>query len=170
MPNFFQSIINKITGHKDEDTNQPASPVAPLDIAHVAQATAAVADPKAAAAVHQSEQEEIKKQVAAAAATPSAGEQIEQAIADALKKRQEEAAQAAKEIADAADQFEIIKEHTLTDDDTLSALALHFYGHATPEYWGLIILANKNTIGDKVSDYTPRKVIKIPKLPDSMKK
>ena len=75
-----------------------------------------------------------------------------------------------KAVADAADQFEVIKEHTLTYDDTLSALALHFYGHATPEYWGLIILANKNTIGDKVKDYTPGKVIKIPKLPDSMKK
>lgn len=64
----------------------------------------------------------------------------------------------------------ILKEHTLTPDDTLSALALHFYGHSTPEYWGLIIEANKAELGEDVKNYKPGKKIKIPVLPDSMKK
>ena len=66
--------------------------------------------------------------------------------------------------------YTIIKEHTLTPDDTLSGLALHFYGHATPPYWKYIIEVNKDTIGSEVKDYTPGKVIKIAELPEELKK
>jgi nucleoid-associated protein YgaU len=66
--------------------------------------------------------------------------------------------------------YNIIKEHTLTPDDTLSGLALHFYGHATPEYWKYIIEVNIDTIGADVKDYTPGKVIKIAELPPELKK
>jgi nucleoid-associated protein YgaU len=163
MANFFQDIINKITGHQDNSQPAAAAPIAPLDISHVAMAAAAVADPKAEAAKQQADQAELAQ---ASATAPDMASHAE----GALKERDEAAMQAAQAVADAADQFEIIKEHTLTPDDMLSALALHFYGHATPEYWGLIILANKNTVGSSVKDYTPGKVIKIPKLPDSMKK
>ncbi len=65
--------------------------------------------------------------------------------------------------------YTIIKEHTLTPDDTLSGLALHFYGHATPPYWQFIIEVNKDTIGSEVKDYTPGKVIKIAELPEELK-
>jgi len=66
--------------------------------------------------------------------------------------------------------YTIIKEHTLTPDDTLSGLALHFYGHATPPYWQFIIEVNKDTIGSEVKDYTPGKVIKIAELPEDFLK
>ncbi len=66
--------------------------------------------------------------------------------------------------------YTIIKEHTLTPDDTLSGLALHFYGHATPPYWQYIIEVNKDTIGSEVKDYRPGKVVKIAELPPELKK
>lgn len=196
MANFWQAIIDKVTGHTDDDkpsapkpvpsnlynpaassTTPPASAapatppvhtVTPLDISHVAASAAASSDPKVEAAKQAAAKAEADKLMAEA--HDGASRQMAEAALAAQQKRDADAAAAAKAVADAADQFEVIKEHTLTYDDTLSALALHFYGHATPEYWGLIILANKNTIGDKVKDYTPGKVIKIPKLPDSMKK
>jgi len=178
MANFWQAIIDKVTGHNSSPN------AAPIDISHVANAAAVAADPKVEVAQREAAQAEAEKQ--AAAAQPSTGtggyEPPSQSTAQptaapssvdlmaAWQQNKETAATAANEVAAAADQFEIIKEHTLTYDDTLSGLALHFYGHATPEYWGLIILANKNTIGGAVKDYTPGKVIKIPVLPDSMKK
>ena len=58
----------------------------------------------------------------------------------------------------------------MTPDDTLSGLALHFYGHATPSYWQYIIEVNKDTIGSEVKDYTPGKVIKIAELPEDFLK
>ncbi|MCE1254905.1 MAG: hypothetical protein LWX83_15330 [Anaerolineae bacterium] len=194
MANFWQTIIDKITGQQDDDKTGESKPaptniynpakdntssayqgpvaspkpaVAPLNISHVAAAAAASADPKVEAAKQAAAKAEAEKILAAARDDDS--RKAAEATVSAVRAMDEKANAAAKEIADAAEQFEIIKEHKLTYDDTLSALALHFYGHATPEYWGLIILANKNTIGGTVKDYTPGKVIKIPKLPDSMK-
>ena len=168
MANFFQNIIDKITGHTEG--SQPApTPVAPLDISHVGMAVAVNADASAQAAKDQADKAEVAS-VTAAAPDPATSQQLALTAVQAQQQRDAQAQDAAQQVAAAAEQFEIIKEHTLTDDDMLGALALHFYGHATPPYWGLIILANKNTIGDKVSDYTPGKVIKIPVLPDSMKK
>lgn len=160
MANFFQTIIDKIKGENKSAEN--------LDISKVASAAAIQADPRIEVAQREAAEAEAKKKAA------QADQAAQKALIDEQMKkyyeRVEAAAKAAQEVAAAAEQFEIIKEHTLTYDDTLSGLALHFYGHATPEYWGLIILANKSAIGDKVKDYTPGKVIKIPRLPESMKK
>ena len=85
------------------------------------------------------------------------------AMSDAAAKiKANQAAEAAKAM--------ILEMHTITPNETLSHLALHFYGHATPEYWKLIIDANKAELGEDVKNYKPGKTIKIPKLPDSMKK
>ena len=62
-----------------------------------------------------------------------------------------------------------IAEHTLTADETLSHLALKYYGHATPAYWQVIYLANKELIGDNPNRVRPGMVIKVPKLPDGFK-
>ena len=61
-----------------------------------------------------------------------------------------------------------IAEHTLTADETLSHLALKYYGHATPPYWQLIYEANKTVIGDDPNKVRPGLVLKIPALPDNM--
>ena len=62
-----------------------------------------------------------------------------------------------------------IAEHTLAADETLSHLALKYYGHATPPYWKLIYEANKDLIGDNPNRVRPGSVLKIPALPENMK-
>jgi phage tail protein X len=62
-----------------------------------------------------------------------------------------------------------IAEHTLAADETLSHLALKYYGHATPPYWQLIYEANKETIGDNPNRVRPGLLIKIPELPAELK-
>ena len=62
-----------------------------------------------------------------------------------------------------------IAEHTLTADETLSHLALKYYGHATPAYWQVIYQANKELIGDNPNRVRLGMVIKVPKLPDGFK-
>ena len=171
MANFLQAIIDKVTGHKEDapPAAGPAVAITPLALSHITITAAAAADSSAQAAKDQADQAEVAAQVAAAP-DPAAAQQVAAAVQDAQKQRDADAAAVVDAVVAAADQFEIIKEHTLTYDDTLSGLALHFYGHATPEYWGLIILANKAQIGGAVRDYTPGKVIKIPVLPEELKK
>ena len=62
-----------------------------------------------------------------------------------------------------------IAEHTLTADETLSHLALKYYGHATPAYWQVIYQANKELIGDNPNRVRAGMVIKVPKLPEGFK-
>lgn len=147
----------------------------------------AVARAKAENEAKEKELEEMKRKADVASArarieanrleaeAKSTLDQAGKAVAQAVDAMGQNIAAAGSQVAsDAAAMFKrpeytIIKEHTLTPEDTLSALALHFYGHATPDYWKYIIEVNKDTIGDKVSDYTPGKKIKIAELPPELK-
>jgi nucleoid-associated protein YgaU len=60
--------------------------------------------------------------------------------------------------------------HELKSDETLSHLALEYYGHATPKYWQLIYEANKELIGDNPNKVRPGSLINIPELPEELKK
>lgn len=62
-----------------------------------------------------------------------------------------------------------IGEHTVTSEDTLSHIALKFYGHATPPYYKLIYEANKDVIGDNMNIIVPGQVLRIPALPEELK-
>ena len=64
----------------------------------------------------------------------------------------------------------IIAEHTLTPDESLSHLALKYYGSAYEPYWRVIYEANKELIGDNPGRVRPGMVIKIPVLPEELKK
>lgn len=64
---------------------------------------------------------------------------------------------------------QFIAEHTLAADETLSHLALKYYGHATPPYWKLIYEANKELIGENPNRVRPGMLLKIPALPENMK-
>ena len=64
----------------------------------------------------------------------------------------------------------MIAEHTLTADETLSHLALKYYGSGYEPYWRVIYDANKELIGDNPGRVRPGMVIKIPQLPDELKK
>ena len=58
-----------------------------------------------------------------------------------------------------------IAEHTVSGDDTLSHIALKYYGSAIKEKWMIIYEANKAVIGDDPNKIRPGLVLKIPELP-----
>jgi len=65
---------------------------------------------------------------------------------------------------------EIIAEHTVKADETLSHIALKYYKHATEPYWRHIYEANKAVIGDNPNIIRPGMVLKITVLPKELKK
>ena len=58
-----------------------------------------------------------------------------------------------------------IAEHTVASDETLSHIALKYYGSAVKEKWMVIYEANKDVIGDNPGIIRPGQVLKIPELP-----
>jgi len=64
---------------------------------------------------------------------------------------------------------QIIETHVMTDKETLSDLALHYYGHATKKYWMLIYKANEAAIGDNPNQVRPGTALQIPVLPPDFK-
>jgi len=82
------------------------------------------------------------------------------------RKAEHEARRIAEEAARAA---AFIGEHTVTADDTLSHIALKFYGKALPPYYKLIYEANKDIIGDNMNIIVPGQVLRIPALPEDLK-
>jgi len=65
-----------------------------------------------------------------------------------------------------APKTEILAEHTVGGDDTLSHIALKYYGSAVKDKWMVIYEANKGLIGDNPNKLKRGLVLKIPKLPD----
>jgi len=63
-----------------------------------------------------------------------------------------------------------IAEHTVVGGDTLGGIAQKYYVHATPDYWQLIYQANKAVIGDNPNVVKRGIVLKIPELPQNLKK
>jgi nucleoid-associated protein YgaU len=117
---------------------------------------------------------QIKAQVAPGSEKPKAY----QAVEEARKKVDEVEAKlnslspqplATSTTPPAAVEPELLAEHKLTADETLSHLALKYYGHATPPYWKVIYEANKELIGDNPNRVRPGMVIKVPALPPDFK-
>lgn len=105
---------------------------------------------------------QVKAQTAPGSEKPKAYEAVEVA-----KKKLAEAEAKLNALAPAAPEF--IAEHTLAADETLSHLALKYYGHATPPYWKVIYEANKELIGDNPNRVHSGMLIKVPKLPADFK-
>lgn len=82
----------------------------------------------------------------------------------------ERKAAADAQAAEAASASSMIAEHKLTAEETLSHLALKYYGSAYEPYWRVIYEANKDLIGDNPARVRPGMMIKIPPLPDELKK
>jgi len=80
---------------------------------------------------------------------------------EAMVQHQAAAAQAAKP--------KILATHKLTSKESLSHLALQYYGHATEPYWRLIYEANKDAIGANPNKVRVGTLLEIPVLPDAMK-
>lgn len=60
-------------------------------------------------------------------------------------------------------------EHKAAAGDTLSALALKYYGKTVKDYWMLIYKANKAVIGDNPNAIKAGTVRKVPELAEEMK-
>jgi len=131
----------------------------------VVKAAPVASSPEAALDLAKAELEAARKklvelQVAAQTAPGSEKPKAYQAVEEAKNKVAEAEAKLK-----ALEPAELIAEHTLAADETLSHLALKYYGHATPPYWQLIYEANKELIGDNPNRVRPGMVIKVPKLP-----
>lgn len=63
----------------------------------------------------------------------------------------------------------LLTTHTLASGETLSGLALKYYGNATKPYWSLIANANLSLVGENGRNGQPGMVLKIPVLPSDMK-
>jgi nucleoid-associated protein YgaU len=61
---------------------------------------------------------------------------------------------------------EFLAEHTVAGGESLSHLALKYYGSAVKEKWMVIYEANKDLIGDDPNRLERGLVLKIPKLPE----
>ena len=66
-------------------------------------------------------------------------------------------------------QAKMLATHKITSKETLSHLALQYYGHATEPYWRLIYEANKDVIGPNPNKVRVGTLLEIPVLPDAMK-
>jgi len=64
----------------------------------------------------------------------------------------------------------IIATHTVRPNETLSHIALRYYGHATPPYYRLIYEFNRDVIGNNMNFIIPGQVLRIPSLPGDLKK
>ncbi len=84
-------------------------------------------------------------------------------VPDSWKKRPEEPAAAKPEV-------KILKEHTVAEGETLSHIALKYYGNAGRDYWMVIYEFNKAEIGDNPGMIRVGTVLKIPELPANLKK
>lgn len=62
-----------------------------------------------------------------------------------------------------------VAEHTVQPDETLSEIALKYYGHATKPYWMHIYEHNKDAIGDNPGIVRVGTELSIPELPSELK-
>lgn len=119
-------------------------------------------------------QERLKQKAEAekkAAEVKAAAEKLarEKQLAEESRKRIEAMKAAAEKAAEAA-KPKFIAEYKVEKDDTLSHVALKYYKHATRDYWMLIYEANKDVIGDNPGMIRPGMVLKVPELPENLKK
>jgi nucleoid-associated protein YgaU len=70
-----------------------------------------------------------------------------------------------KEVESAAKPPKTIAKHKVVSGDTMSGLALKYYGSAVREKWMYIYEANKETIGDNPAFIKVGQVLNIPELP-----
>ena len=62
---------------------------------------------------------------------------------------------------------EAIAEHTVEEGETLSHIALEYYGNAGPTYYTAIYEANKDVIGDNMNVIKPGQKLAIPPKPET---
>jgi nucleoid-associated protein YgaU len=180
--NIFDQVINAVT-HRDDKAAADAAEAARLEAAAKAeaQARANMAAQAKTAADAKAATEAQAKAAADAAAKAAADAQAKaaataQMVAEAQHKAEllrEQAAQKAADDARVAAENAAraaLPKHVVAPNDTLSAIAQKFYGHAAEPYWRLIYEANKAAIGANPGVIRPGTELVIPVLPDELKK
>jgi len=178
--NFFSQALDNLTGKaaKDKAEAEAAAQAAKAAVdaamakseaeakARVAAAAKAAADAKAIADA------KAAADARAAAAARDAALRAEQDRQEQFKMQQEKAAESARVAAENAAKAAraALPHRVVGQDETLSAIALKVYGHATEPYWRLIYEANKEAIGANPNVVRPGTEIVIPVLPDELKK
>jgi nucleoid-associated protein YgaU len=168
---IFDSVINAVT-NRDEKAALEAAKQHMADLEKQLQANAQRADAAEKKVVElQTELGKAQADLKIAASTMTLLEQRATAAEAKVKAFEDQklVAQQATYAAQVA-QAKVLASYTTTDKDTLSELALKYYGHATPKYWQLIYEANKDAIGPNPNRVRPGTVLNIPVLPDDMKK
>jgi nucleoid-associated protein YgaU len=129
-------------------------------------------DEKAAAAAKAKAEIDAKAKATADAAYAAAAKAKAETDAKAKKEAEDRAAafaraQAeAKAVADAKAKVEaVLTTHEVHAGETLSGIALKYYGHATPEYWNKIKEANKAMIDEHKGNIIAGQKLIIPKIP-----
>lgn len=67
-------------------------------------------------------------------------------------------------------EYKVIKVHTLGKNETWTHLAAKYYGNTTEPYWRHIYEFNKEMVGDNYKRIWGGMEIKIPELPEELKK
>jgi nucleoid-associated protein YgaU len=88
---------------------------------------------------------------------------------DESRRKRESMRKRSLDDASAIPETRYIAKHTVASEETLSHIALKYYGHATKPYYMLIYDANKRVIGDDPNRVKPGLVLQIPELPDKLK-
>lgn len=180
--NIFEKAVDALSS-RDEKAELEATQeqIAALQ-QQLAEAQKAAQEAQAAAAKAQAEARNASAQTQTEAqkAIQEANQRAAAAEAQARQlKAQMDRAQAREEAAErlealkeahAAAAPKFIAEHVMQADESLSHLALKYYGHATPPYWKLIYEANKAAIGDNPNRVKVGLKLNIPELPDDLKK
>lgn len=169
---LFEKAIDAVSS-RDEKAKLDAA-MKELEAAKQAAAQATAAAASASSQTQAEAQRAVlaaNQRAAAAEAQAKVLQERLQQIQDAEIQQLETARRIASETrATAAATPKIIAEYTVKPADTLSQLALKYYGHATEPYWMLIYNTNKEVIGGNPNRIRDGIVLKIPELPPDLKK
>jgi len=174
--NLFDKIVDAVTDRDEKaaaeaariESAAKAETEARQKIAAKAAADAAAAKAKAETEAKAAADAAAKAAAEAQAKAKAASDALAQAQAAAKAKAEAEAK--AKAEAEAKAAWEALPRHVLGAEETLSHIALKYYGHATEPYWRLIYEANKDVIGDNPSHVRAGLKLVIPTLPADLKK
>lgn len=177
---LFESIGN-LFSKKDEEAKMDEAKKKAAELAEQQQkAVKAAADKQAAqlAEARKEAEELAEKQRQAVAAEVAKKAEEAKAAAEA---KAEEAKAKAEELAAAmtAEAEEVVEKvgfakaaviatHTVGANETLSHIALRYYGHATPPYYKVIYEFNKAVIGENMNIIRAGQVLEIPQLPQEL--
>lgn len=176
MADEKKGIFGKLFGKKDKVEEVAKEVKSEAEIAaENARRVAETAQKKAETEVRKAEYEAQKLANEAEAKLEEAKREAREALdeaKEAAKEKLEEMGSKkdnlAKQMAEKA-AAAYIDNYTVQANDTLSHIAMRFYGKATPAHYTLIYEHNKDVIGGNMNLIKPGQVLRIPALPEELK-